>query len=149
MEKANAKPTEKTIVDLETKYWQAIKDNDGESALALNDDPVVVTGAHGVGSIDRKTFAAMMKQSNWSLEDFKLDKIEVRVLSDECAIIAYNIHEKMIVDGKPLELDAADTSTWVKRNGEWKCAMHTEALKGDPFGRDRKPASAATQTQKQ
>jgi hypothetical protein len=43
----------------------------------------------------------------------------------------------MTVDGKPLSLDAADTSTWVKKDGEWLCAAHTEAITGDPFGRDR------------
>jgi hypothetical protein len=35
------------------------------------------------------------------------------------------------------KLDAADSSTWVRRNGRWLCALHTEAILGDPFGRDR------------
>ena len=43
-----------------------------------------------------------------------------------------------------MALDAADSSTWVRRDGRWLCAMHTEAIAGDPFGRDRgrKPLSA-------
>ena len=38
--------------------------------------------------------------------------------------------------------DAADASTWVRRNGRWVCALHTESLKGDPFGRDRRATAS-------
>jgi hypothetical protein len=42
------------------------------------------------------------------------------------------------VDGKTTSLDAADSSTWMKRDGRWRCALHTEAIAGDAWGRDRK-----------
>jgi hypothetical protein len=29
----------------------------------------------------------------------------------------------------------------VKRNGDWVCALHTESLAGDPYGRDRKQST--------
>lgn len=51
---------------------------------------------------------------------------------------SYRVHEELTVDGKPVTLDAADASTWVRRNGRWVCALHTEAISGDPFGRDRR-----------
>jgi hypothetical protein len=54
------------------------------------------------------------------------------------AIIGYKVHEDITVDGSRLAIDAADTSTWVSQNGSWLCAMHTESLIGDPFGRDRR-----------
>jgi len=47
------------------------------------------------------------------------------------------VHEELTVEGKPVTLDAADASTWVRRDGRWVCALHTESLRGDPFGRDR------------
>jgi len=28
----------------------------------------------------------------------------------------------------------------VRRDGRWRCVLHTEALAGDPFGRDRAAA---------
>jgi hypothetical protein len=59
------------------------------------------------------------------------------MLSDDVAIVAYTVHEDLTVEGKPVSLDAAESSTWVRRDGNWLCAMHTEALTGDPFGRDR------------
>jgi len=47
------------------------------------------------------------------------------------------VHEELTVEGKPVTLDAADSSTWVRRDGHWLCAAHTETLSGDPYGRDR------------
>jgi hypothetical protein len=64
------------------------------------------------------------------------DGAQVRLLQDDIAIVAYQVHEELTVDGKPVTLDA-DSSIWVRRNGRWLCALHTEAILGDPFGRDR------------
>ena len=131
---------ERELVGLEKKYWQAIIDKDFESALALTDDPCIVTGAQGVASIGRKEFEGMMKSDQWTLNKFELDDIQVRMLGDDTAVVAYKVKEEMTVEGKPLSLEAADSSTWVRKNGTWVCALHTEALTGDPFGRDRAPA---------
>ena len=131
--------TEQEVVDLERQYWQAIKDNDVETALRLTDDPCIVTGAQGVNQIDRRSFGEMMKASPWTLQKFELDDdVQVRLLGDDVAIVAYKVREELTVDGKPITLQAADSSTWVRRNGRWVCALHTEAIAGDPFGRDRK-----------
>jgi hypothetical protein len=88
---------EAELLDLEKRYWQALKDQDVDAAMRLTDEPCIVTGAQGIGLIDRKTLAAMMKATAYT----------------------------------------ADSSTWVRRNGRWLCALHTEAIAGDPFGRDR------------
>lgn len=129
---------EAELLDLEKRYWQAIKDQDVEAAMRLTDDRCIVTGAQGIGLIDRDTLAAMMKTTAYTLNRFELkDGAQVRLLRDDVAIVAYQVHEELTVDGKPLTLDAADASTWVRRNGRWLCALHTESIAGDPFGRDR------------
>lgn len=129
---------EAELLDLENRYWQAIKDQDVDAAMSLTDDPCIVTGAQGIGLIDRKTLAAMMKATAYTLNRFVLkDGAQVRLLRDDVAIVAYQVHEELTVDGKPVTLDAADSSTWVRRDGRWLCALHTEAIAGDPFGRDR------------
>ena len=81
-----------------------------------------------------------MNSETWTLNRFDLDDVQVRVLNDDTAVVAYKVREEMTVEGKPLTLEAADASTWVRKNGKWLCAMHTEALAGDPFGRDKKSA---------
>jgi hypothetical protein len=43
-----------------------------------------------------------------------------------------------MVEGEAVSFDAYDTSVWVRDGGGWKCALHTESLVGDSFGRDRK-----------
>jgi uncharacterized protein (TIGR02246 family) len=126
------------LLGLEKRYWQAIQDNDLDAALELTDDPCIVTGAQGVASIDRNTFRNMMESANYKIEDVYISPdVQVRVLGKDTAVLAYTVHERVTVDGKSLTMDAADASTWVRRNGRWVCALHTESLKGDPFGRDR------------
>ena len=130
-------PVEKELFALEKKYWQALKDNDVQTALSLTDDPCIVTGPQGVSSVDKKTFTQMLKSPGYTVENFELDdNVQVRMLSDDIAILAYKVHEELTVDGEPVTIDAADTSTWVRRNGRWLCALHTESIAGDPFGRE-------------
>lgn len=130
---------EKELVQLEKRYWQAMKEKDVETAMRLNDDQVIVTGAQGVASIDRDAFKGMMTDASWTLHDYDVSDVQVRLLSDDVAIVAYKVTEDLTVEGKPVKLEAADSSTWVRRNGRWVCALHTEAITGDPFGRDRRP----------
>ncbi len=129
---------EAELLDLERRYWQAIQDQDVDAAMRLTDEPCILTGAQGIGLIDRKALAAMMQATSYTLNRFVLkDGAQVRLLRDDVAIVAYQVHEELTVDGKPVTLEAADSSTWVRRDGRWLCALHTEAIAGDPFGRDR------------
>lgn len=137
-----SKALEKELWKLENKYWQALKDQDFDAALRLTDDPCIVAGAQGVGSVDKKSLAEMMKSASYTLNSFKLsDDVKVRKLSEDVAILAYKVHEELTVEGKPVTLDAADASTWVRRDGHWVCALHTESIVGDPYGRDRRSAA--------
>jgi len=135
----NTSTNEKEILAMEQQYWQAIQDGDAEACGRLSDDPCLVTGAQGVGQLSRADLVKMMKNGGgWKLESFEISDPIVRVVADDVATIAYKVSEKLTVDGKPLTLEAADSSTWVRRGGKWVCALHTEAVAGDPFGRDRK-----------
>jgi hypothetical protein len=129
---------EEELEELENRYWQSMKDQDVEAAVRLTDFPCLVAGASGVGSIDKETFRKMMSGANWKLHDFEIKDSKVRLASDEVALVAYKVHEDLTVDGKKVSMDAADTSVWVRRGGQWRCALHTESLAGDPYGRDKK-----------
>ena len=41
------------------------------------------------------------------------------IVTDDVAVIAYKVHEELTVDGKTIELEAADSSTWVRLEGQW------------------------------
>jgi len=79
----------------------------------------------------------MTKSTPFMLRDFKLKDVQVHLLRDDVAVLAYAVHEELTVAGEPVAFDAADTSAWVRRDGRWLCALHTESIVGDPFGRDR------------
>ena len=125
------------LLDLEKQYWDAIKEKDAEKAIRLTDEECILTGAQGVGRVNRQALTSMMQEATYTLHRYELKDPEVRRLSDDVAILAYKVREEMTVEGKPLTLEAADASTWVRRDGEWRCALHTESIVGDPFGRDR------------
>ena len=128
---------EQELLELENQFWQAIKDKNADAVVRLSDDPCLITGAQGVSRVDRKTMMGLTKAAPYTLHDFQISDPQVRLIGDEVAVLAYNVHEKLTVDGKRVTIDAADASTWVRRAGRWVCALHTESLKGDPFGRDR------------
>lgn len=128
----------KELLDLETRYWQALKDQDTKTCVELSADPCLVTGAQGAGSYTKTQMRTMMEQQRqYTLEEFELKDVQARMLGPDLGIIAYTVQEKLTVEGKPVTLEAADSSTWVKRNGQWECVLHTEAILGDPFGRDK------------
>jgi hypothetical protein len=130
---------EKDLIEVEQQFWQAMRDRDGDVVGRLTRDPSMLTGAQGVSTLDRKTLVSMVEDPNstWELHDFELSDVQVQMLSDDVAVVVYKVKEEMTVDGKPTTVEAADSTTWVRNNGNWECAVHTEALLGDPFGRDR------------
>ena len=125
------------ILALEHKFWQSMIDRDAKAGAALTADPSLVTGGQGVGRIDRATFAKMMEHGAWTLHKYEFSDVKVERVTDDVAVIAYKVREELTVEGKPLTMDAADASTWVRRDGNWVCALHTESVLGDPYGRDR------------
>jgi len=128
----------KELLDLERQYWQAMKDKDVETAMQLTDEECIVTGAQGVARVNREALSNMLTNAPYTLHHFELKDAQVRELQDDVAILAYKVHEELTVEGKPVKLDAADASTWIRRDGRWRCALHTESIAGDPFGRDRR-----------
>lgn len=129
---------EKEILELENRYWTAMKNKDVEGAMALTDFPCMVAGAPGVGRIDAETYRKMMTGAKWTLHGFELKDPHVKLLDDDVAVVIYKIHEDMTVEGEEVALDASDSSVWVRRDGRWRCSVHTESVAGDPYGRDRK-----------
>ena len=107
------------------------------TAMQLTDFPCIVTGPQGVAKLGREVFATMMEHARHSIGRAELTDMQVRLVRDDVAVVAYKVHEEVEVDGVPVQFEAADSSTWVRRNGHWACAAHAEALLGDAFGRDR------------
>ena len=133
---------EQELIDTEQRFWGAMQQKDGNTAAELTDDGCIIVGAQGVSAIDRNSMRKMTAEGQWELRQFSFNEKtrRVRFISDDVAIVAYSVSEQLVVDGKPLQLEAHDSSVWVRNGSQWRCALHTESLAGDPFGRDKQPA---------
>lgn len=125
------------LSSLEHRFWDAMVERDAAAATALSDEPTVVAGASGAAKIDRATLGAMMSSGGWTLRSYAITDLLVHRVTDDVAVVAYRVHEDLEVDGADVAFDAADASTWVRRDGTWVCALHTESILGDAYGRDR------------
>ena len=136
---------EQELMDVERRFWNAMQEKDAATASTLTDDQCVIVGAQGVSAIDAKTMAKLTSEGTWELKHYAFDeqKSQIRFLTDDIAIVAYPVKERVIVDGETLPVEANDSSVWVRRGGQWRCALHTESLAGDPFGRDKAARSSA------
>lgn len=120
-------PTQK-IVELEEQFWQSMVDKDTKSGQAMLADQCLLTGPMGPMKIDRKKYAEMANAGTETLASYKLSDVSVVFPTDDVAVIAYKVELKGTRDGKDMKKKCADASTWVKRNGDWKCSLHTEAV---------------------
>lgn len=126
------------LIACENRFWAAMRDKDADTAMELSADPCLVTGPQGIAVLKRRELGRMMQEGDWTLRKFDISDVKVEQLTDDVAVIGYKVHEELTVDGKRIDLDAAEASTWMRQNGGWVCAQHSEALFGDPFGRDRR-----------
>ena len=128
------------IFDLETQFWQSMKDKDVETAKSLIAQEGLVTGPMGTMTINPDKYAQMTRDGQWTLKDFEMKNVEVVLPSEDSAIIAYEVHQTGDMKGKPMDLRCADSSVWVKEGGSWKCALHTETILEDTSARQMEPA---------
>ena len=118
------------ILQLEKRYWDALKAQDIDAMQALTADPCLVVGPQGATLVDQKQFREIWEQDDWRVRSFTIDdrSASVRPIGSDAAVLAYSIKEELEHQGKPQTLDAFDTSVWVRENGQWKCAAHTESV---------------------
>jgi len=136
----NMSREEQEVMEIERSFWDAMLTKDAERAGRMTDETCIIVGAQGVSSIDGPTMEKLTREGQWELERFSVDEenARIRFVGDDVAIVAYRVDERVVVDGETLPVEANDASVWVRRDGEWRCALHTESLAGDPFGRDRR-----------
>lgn len=121
--------TDKTgIIDLETRFWQSMKDKDVATAQALIAKECLITGPMGSMRINPEKYGQMTRDGQWRLDAFTFSDIEVIFPSDDVAVIAYKVHQTGAMKGQSMDLHAADSTTWVRDGDGWKCALHTETI---------------------
>jgi hypothetical protein len=115
------------IERLENAFWKSMVDNTPKVATAMLTEPALMVSGHGVNMFDHAGYIKMAKDGKYKLIDYEVSKMDVLFPTDDVAIATYHVNQKMEMDGKPMEMDSVDSSTWVKDGDSWKCAMHTES----------------------
>ena len=119
----------KTLIDLETKFWQSMVDQDTDAALQLLNEPALMVSSHGAMKFDHAGYRKMAEQGTMVVTAFELDDVQVVFPSETTAILTYKV--KQTVEsregGKRTTQEMNDTSTWIHAGKRWQCAMHTEA----------------------
>lgn len=123
-------PDSATIERLETAFWQTMIDKDADKAMTMIADECLVTGPQGAMKIDPAQYKKMTEDGQWTLDRFAFSDVDVIFPNEDTAVIAYKVHQEGTMKGQIMDLDCADSSTWVRENGGWKCALHTEAILG-------------------
>ena len=128
------------IIDLETRFWQSMKDKDADTAQAMVAEESLVTGPHGTMRAGPAKFAQLMREAPWTLDEFKMTDVDVIFPTDDVAVITYKVHEMGEMEGKPMNMTAADSTVWARDGGTWKVALHTETILKDATSRQPEPA---------
>ena len=138
--------SDQELLALERQYWDALKDRDARTVGRLTAEDSTIAGASGVSGIDPRSIVKMIESAPYRITGYRIDPQSTRInrLCDDTVAIAYAVHEDLEVDGKPVGLDAFDTSVWKKSDTGWTCVLHTESIKGDAYGRDRMHGRSAS-----
>ena len=117
-----------TIVGLEKTFWQSMVDQDADKAMTMIADECLITGPMGTMRSDPEDYKRMTEVGDWELDKFEFSDVQVIFPADDTAIIAYKVHQTGTMKDQPMDLNCADSTTWVRDGDDWKCARHTETV---------------------
>jgi hypothetical protein len=110
------------IIELEQKFWQAMREEDIETAVSLSRFPCLLSGPKGSKLIVEDEFRQLMQgHDGKTFEGVELKNTLVEILNEETAVITYEYD----LNGKTF----LDASTWVNEKGNWVCGFHSETQK--------------------
>ena len=123
-------PDSATIERLEKAFWQSRVDTEADKAATMSADDSRVVGPEGAMRIGPEEYKRMTEEGQWELDRFELSDVNVVFPNEDTGIIAYKVHQTGTMRGQEMDLNCADSSTWVREGGDWKCALHTETILG-------------------
>lgn len=113
------------VIELEKEYWQGMESHDYETVRKLTHFPCIIAGKSGVQSVDEASFKRMFESGGENkIKVRSISDIESQIIGEDTAVVAY-----VIELGKADSEEAskcACTSTWIRTDGKWACALHTE-----------------------
>ena len=119
----------KTLIELETKFWQSMVDQDADAALQLLHDPSQIASSHGAMRFDHAGYRKMAEQGAMVVTSFELSAVEVLFPTETTAVLTYQVKQAVAKreGGESSVQNMSDTSTWVHAGKRWQCVLHTES----------------------
>ena len=119
----------KTMIELETRFWQSMVDQDADAALQLLHDPAMMATAHGAMKFDHAGYRKMAEKGSMVVTAFDLSDVEVMFPNETTAVLTYRVRQTVGArgGGKSTTQEMSDTSTWVHLDKRWQCVLHTES----------------------
>ena len=116
------------LIALEKKFWQSMVDEDTDTALSMLDEPALMVSSHGAMQFDHAAYRRMAEQGAMVIKSFELSDMNVLFPSADMAVLTYRVKQAMAQRGKSDEMkqDMADSWVWARKDGRWRCVMHTD-----------------------
>lgn len=117
-----------TLIEMEKKFWQSMVDEQTDVALGMLAEPSFMVSSHGAMKFDHASYRQMAEHGNMVIKSFDLGDVDTTFVGENTAILSYDVKQVVCSRGAKDETEQhmKDTSTWVKVNDTWLCAMHTE-----------------------
>lgn len=122
-----------SLVDLETRFWQSMVDQDADVAVALLHEPALMVSSHGAMQFDHAGYRRMADQGSMVVTAFDFDDMQVVFPNENTAVLTYHVKQQVAPrdkKGNSVTQDMNDSSTWIKVGDSWKCVVHTETPAG-------------------
>lgn len=120
------------IEKLEKAFWDSMIHGRPEVATEMLTEPAMMVSSHGVNKFDHAAYTKMANDDRYKLVDYQMTDLDVVFPRDDAAVASYRVNQKMEMKGKEVQTDVYGTSTWLKVDGQWRCALHTESLVAEP-----------------
>lgn len=119
-----------TLINLEKKFWQSMVDEDTDTALEMLTEPALMVTSQGALQFSHREYREMAEKGNMVIKSFELSDVNVMFPNDDTAVLTYKVRQAMGERGEDeseaVEQLMADSSVWMRKDGEWRCFMHTE-----------------------
>jgi len=109
------------LIDLEHEGWKALASDDPVAWWDDHLDDGALMVFPGFVATREQSLEGMTQAPPWSW--FRLDDVRVLDLGDDAAVVVYAASAQR--DGQP-EYRALMSSTWVRRTGGWRLALHQQ-----------------------
>jgi RNA polymerase sigma factor (sigma-70 family) len=111
------------LLALEKRVWEASKKNDVEGLRKLCTEDYVAIYSDGT-RLTLDEFCLMLLFVE--IRSYSLSEVRLVSLGPDAAILLYKAKSQTVVLGETLDEQTQHSSTWVRRNGEWRNVFYQE-----------------------